>query len=514
MYAGPRNITYGLVFGYDVGSDFSYYGEPTTNILPGADSNGRFTTSNSWATYNTNKYCGNNGCAVHWTIPSISSVSNNIITTSSAHQILSFDVINPNATGGGVNAGQHYVAKKISDTQFSLHEYNSSQDGSQGYINPSTGFYKVHDAYANDTRVSVSASGFPTGWWGSPHLPNSGLIKEIVTGGGRVSGTNCMRWHVYRGDGVADGMAYGVYTPVTAGDTITVSYYLRAATRNAANKGGSYTTYFYGNGAFSEGFSCGAYGEWKRNVHQWTASSSVSFYQYWFPEGSGDRYSMDMADLQVEVNRGHATKFTTGTRSGTASLRDMTGVNTINTANASFDSSGIPYFDGTNDSIIVSNHSSLKNNTTSIEFIVKYNSAPSGDIIQMGVGSGSYAQYYYRAYGGNSYWNWFPVGNASYGNITIPNSAFTIGQYYHVVMVGRSDSSVSFYINGVAQSGAVVNSTGSVGSWTPANLTIGGYTWDGYSSSAIPVVKIYNRELSSTEIREHYDSYKTRFSLT
>ncbi len=192
----------------------------------------------------------------------------------------------------------------------------------------------------------------------------------------------------------------------------------------------------------------------------------------------------------------------------------MTGVNTINVANASFDSNGNPYFDGTNDSIIVTNHSSLKNNTTTIEFIIKYNGTPNGDIIQMGVGSGSYAQYYYRAYGGNSYWNWFPTGTSSYGAITIPNSAFTIGQYYHVVMVGRSDGSVSFYINTIAQSGASVSSTSAVSTWTPANLTIGGYTWDGYSSSEIPVVKIYNRELTTSEINKHYYSYKNRFNLS
>ncbi len=514
MSVGTNNSTYGLVFGYDIGSDKSYLGEPTTNLVPDAPNNGRFTTSNGWATYNTNQYCGNNGCGTYWTIPSISSVSGNVVTTSSAHQIRSFDVIQPNATGGGVNAGQNYVAKKISDTQFCLYAYNGSQSGADGYINPTTGFYKVHDDYANDNKVSINSSGFPTGWWGAPHLPNAGLIKEIVPGGGRVPGTNCMRWHQYRGDGVADGMAYGVYVPVTAGDTITVSYYLRAATKSAVGKGGYYTTYFYGYGAYSGGFSWGDHGVWVRNTHQWTASYTSSFYQYWFPDGSGDPYAVDIADLQVEVNKGHATKFTTGTRSATQSLLDMTGVNTINVANASFDSNGNPYFDGTNDSIIVTNHSSLKNNTTTIEFIIKYNGTPNGDIIQMGVGSGSYAQYYYRAYGGNSYWNWFPTGASSYGAITIPNSAFTIGQYYHVVMVGRSDGSVSFYINTIAQSGASVSSTSAVSTWTPANLTIGGYTWDGYSSSEIPVVKIYNRELTTSEINKHYYSYKNRFNLS
>ena len=509
MHIGPRNITNGLVFGYDTGDDNRFYpGEPTTNLLPSPEYNGRFTTGNSWGSYNTNQYCGNNGCANYWTIPSISSVSSNIITTSSAHQIRSFDVIRANSSGGGITAGVDYVAKKISDTQFSLHEYNGSQDGSQGYINPSTGFFKVHDAYANDTRISVSASGFPTGWWGAPHLPNSGLIKEVVTGGGRISGTNCMRLHAYRPDGVTDGMAYGVYTPVTAGQIITLSFWHKAASPTSVGQSHSWSTYFYGYSAPSAGFTTQE--KWQKHQTTWTASLTCSFYFYMWPSALS---TFDIADLQVEV-KDHATPFTLTSRSNTTALLDMTGTCSIDVSNASFNTSGRPYFDGTNDSIIVTNNAVLKNNITSIEFIVKYNGTPNGDIIQMGVGSGSYAQYYYRAYSGNSYWNFFPTGTSAYGSITIPNSAFTIGQYYHVVLVGRSDSSVSFYINTVAQSGAAVSATSAVGSWTPANLTIGGYTWDGYSNSEIPVVKIYNKELSASEIKQHYYSYKTRFGIS
>lgn len=509
MHTGPRNIINGLVFGYDTGDDSRYYpGEPTTNILPSPQNNGRFTTSNGWSSYNTNQYCGNNGCAQYWTIPSISSVSSNIVTTSSPHQIRSFDVIRSNSSGGGISAGTDYVAKKISDTQFSLHAYNGSQNGSQGYINPDTGFFKVHDAFATDTRVYVTASGFPTGWWGAPHLPNSGLIKEVVTGGGRVPGTNCMRLHAYRTDDVVDGMAYGVDTPVSAGQVVTFSLWHKAGSPGSIGKSCGWSSYFGGYGAPSGGFTMSE--NWQRYSLTFTASVSYSFILYFWPPAQS---RVDLADMQVEI-KDHATPFTVSSRSSTNALLDMTNVNTINVSNASFNSLGRPYFDGTNDSIIVSNHSSLKNNTTSIELVVKYNSAPVGDIIQFGVGSGSYAQYYYRAYGGNSYWNWFPTNTSAYGAITIPNSAFTTGTYYHVVMIGRSDGSVSFYINGVAQSGATLTGTSAVSTWTPANLTIGGFTWDGYSSSEIPVVKIYNRELSSIEIGQHYQSYKTRFSIS
>jgi hypothetical protein len=510
MSVGTNNSTDGLVFGYDTGSDTSYLGEPTTNLVPDAANNGRFTINNSWATYNTNQYCGNNGCGTYWTIPSISSVSGNVVTTSSAHQIRSFDVIQPNATGGGVNNGQNYVAKKISDTQFCLYLYNGSQGGADGYINPTTGFYKVHDDYANDNKVSISASGFPTGWWGAPHLPNAGLIKEIVSGGGRVPGTDCMRWHQYRGDEVADGMAYGVYVPVTAGDTITVSYYLRAATKSAVGKTGSYTTYFYGYGAFGAGFSWGAHGEWVRNVHQWTASYTSSFYQYWFPQGSGDPYAVDIADLQVEVNKGHATKFTTGTRSATQSLIDMTRQRTIDVSTLSFDASGLPFFDGTNDYLNIGSINLLALTNSTLEAVIYMNnlSSPHDSYnIFGGYSSEGYHGYHEIRNSGSGYkmTYWTSANGWRYANTSL-----SAGTWYHVAWVWEG-TTLRWYLNGVAD-GSYTFST-----FSPYGLginSIGYFPNERYMNGKIPVAKVYNRALSASEINTHYYSYKTRFGLS
>lgn len=511
MSVGTNSSTYGLVFGYDVGSDISYLGEPTTNILPSPSVNGRFTTSNSWGTYNTNQYCGNNGCGTYWTIPSISSVSGNVVTTSSAHQIRSFDVIQPNATGGGVNSGQNYVAKKISDTQFCLYLYNGSQGGDQGYINPTTGFYKVHDDYANDNKVSINSSGFPTGWWGAPHLPNAGLIKEIVSGGGRIPGTDCMRWHQYRGDGVADGMAYGVYTPVTAGDIITVSYYMRAATKSAVGKTGSYTTYFGGNGAFSAGFSWGAHGEWVRNVHQWTASVTYNFYQYWFPEGSGDPYAVDIADLQVEVNRGHATKFTTSSRSSTQSLLDISPNRaTIDVSNVSFDSSGLPHFDGTNDYLNIGSFNLMGMGNSTLEAVIYMNNLSSPDnsySIFGGISNEGYHGYHEIRNSGSGYkmTYWTSSNGWRYANTSL-----SAGTWYHVVWqwVGTT---LTWYLNGVS------DGSYSFSTFSPYGLgvsRIGVFPNERWMNGKIHVAKIYNRALSASEINKHYYSYKNRFNLS
>jgi hypothetical protein len=322
MSNGPNLVKNGLVFASDIGDHRYYPGEPTTNILPSPEVNGQFTTSNGWGTYNTNQYCdpkGVSGCGTYWSIPSISSVSNNIVTTSGNHLMRSYDVLQPQTTGGGVTAGTNYLIKKISDTQFSLHTYNASQDGSQGYMNPSTGNFKVYDDFANNVKVSINSTNFPTMWWGYPHLPNSGLVKEIVTNGGRRPNTNCMRLHVYRGDGVADGMAYGVYTPVTVGQVITTTFWVRAATETAVGKNCSWSTYFGANSAPSIGYTLGNFMVWNKVTITWTASATFNFYQYFWPAGSSDKYSYDICDLQVEV-KPHATNFTVGSRSVTQGL--------------------------------------------------------------------------------------------------------------------------------------------------------------------------------------------------
>jgi len=523
VIGGPYIKRDGLVFGYDTGygiadNDTStrfYPGEPTTNLVPG-DANKSFTTSNNWRTYNTNQYNG----AQYFSIGTVGSITNNIVTLSSVGRtIRSFDVLRAQTSGGGITAGTNYVIKKISSTTFSLHAYNGSQDGSQGYINPSTGFYKVHDAYANDTRININATDFPTMWWGAPHLPNSGLIKEIVEGGGKTPGTNCMRLHVYRGDGVSDGMAYGVYTPVTQGDVITVTYWLRAATPNAANKGGSYTTYFgAGNASFGQGFACGEYNKWVRIKHQWTASVTYNFYQYWFPQGSGDKYSIDIADLQVEVNKGHATPFILNSRSSTQSLIDLTRTTTIDVSNVSFDSTGQPTFDGTDDRIDsvtgvgITDYSQPF--TMECVFMVPtgatWANGFSSNIFSIG---GAYAgQYGIYKYGTDGVG--FQIRDATTGTY-LATAGLLRDTYYHITAVFQGGSGLTLYRNGVSVS---TSSTSFTGAPDTTNLYIGGARAFGgmigsWFQGEIPVAKYYNRALTSQEVQQNFRAYKNRFNI-
>ena len=258
-------------------------------------------------------------------------------------------------------------------------------------------------------------------------------------------------------------------------------------------------------------------------VNTWQKVQYVVYMKSW-SGGSPTAYPLDSffpdannikiyyRNPQMEVSKTHATQYTPTSRSVTQGLLDMARNSTVNLTDVSFNSTAQITFDGTNDSLVVGNNATLKNNNTSIEFVIKYLNTPNGDIIQFGVGSGTYAQYYYRAYSGYSFWNWYPVGTG-YGEIAIPNAALPLNQYHHIVMTGDDQGYVQFYINGIMQIGATRTSNTQPSNWTPADLTVGGFSWDGYSSSAIPLVKIYNKVLTASEIQQNYNATKGRFGL-
>lgn len=286
-----------------------------------------------------------------------------------------------------------------------------------------------------------------------------------------------------------------------------------------ANKPGGVYVYMQNGSSSRYGFvgsSINATMEYQRfyfdNITPYLATPSDTAATLATYTGYGSGVNPTVRNIQLEKGT-YSTPFVNGTRSNTQSLVDLAGNSTINVSSVSFNSSGKITFDGTDDSLVISNVPQLKNDRTSLEFVIKYNATPNGDIIQFGVGSGSYAQYYYRAYSGYSYWNWYSANSLGYSEIAIPNGVFGTGSYKHVVMTGDSYGQLKFYVNGVQQGGSTWTRYSTPASWTPASLTVGGFTWDGYSNSDIPYLKIYNRVLLDSEITSHFNQVKTKFSI-
>jgi hypothetical protein len=493
-----------LVFIYDTGDSNSYKGEPTTNAIPTATINALPTYGNAWGTYNTNQYNGN----TYFSIGTISSVTNNVVTTATSHPLRTHDVVTPQTTGGGVSAGGYYFVKKISNTEFSLHEYNSSQDGSQGYTNPSTGYPVVWNSIALDQKLSINASSFPTMWWGPPHLPNSGIIKEIVPNGYDTENprikTDCIRLNWIRPDGVTDGMAYGVDPFVTIGSPVTVSFYARAVTPSAVGKYISFQNYNYG-GPAGYGYTgmtvtWGAVGQWVRNSYTFTPTHNYLI-SYWFP--SAGNMIVDIANIQVE-QKSHVTQFTTGTRSATNSLLDISSnANSISMANVSFDSNAQATFDGTDDYI---NANITLGPSCTLELVMQssnYNVKIPISLDSDNYGSGPNIFFYNNVIN----WNTGDSGANFFTNSSYPNS-----NYHHIVVSNTNGVSAILYIDGVQIGTANPLNTTTTGA---NKLWIGRFHGDNNYTVAgnIPIVRIYNRALSASEVRQNYNQLKSRFNI-
>ena len=160
-------------------------------------------------------------------------------------------------------------------------------------------------------------------------------------------------------------------------------------------------------------------------------------------------------NYQIEA-KDHATPFTSGTRSANGeSLLQITGSQTINLTNVTFDNTGHMEFDGSDDNIAIDTIT-LGNGNWTIEVVTEphangYNilSNSSGGPVSNAFGVDN-SKIHYRNYDG--------AWQAHDGNITVNHN-----QIYHLTWVNRlggtnSTGTMDMYVNGVKDSASGFNS--------------------------------------------------------
>jgi hypothetical protein len=223
---------------------------------------------------------------------------------------------------------------------------------------------------------------------------------------------------------------------------------------------------------------------------------------------------------QVEQNS-HATQFTEGTRSSTQGLLPIVGNSTIDLSNVSFDSNAQKIFDGTDDSLIISD-GITSGYERSIEYIVKFytisgthvpiaaytygTSTPAG---RVWLGLENVSGYKFRWHGWGT--------DDPYSSTTA-----TTGQYYHIVHTYNYNTrKMALYVNGSDQAHDIYDNQSGFSAWSNTSL----FSWHlGYDPNAyggvsrsnieLPIFKTYNREISAAEVRQNYNKYKSRFNLS
>ena len=258
--------------------------------------------------------------------------------------------------------------------------------------------------------------------------------------------------------------------------------------------------------------------QWHRIENQFTLPTGTltnlqlgSFYR------TTSNFTIKLANAQFELKQ-HTTPFVDGTRSSTQSLIDLKRTRNIDVSNVSFDSTGQPSFDGTDDrldnitGVGISNYSS----PFSMECVFKVpTSGTWANNRQSNVFSiaGSYAGQY-GIYKKSTDTIGFQIRDASTGGYC-ESTGHSKDVYHHVIVTFGGGSGMKLYINGELKSS---NTTSFTGTPDSTNLYIGGQRAFGGSSGEwfdgeIPIAKYYNKALSAAEAEQNYNAYKNRFDI-
>ena len=293
----------------------------------------------------------------------------------------------------------------------------------------------------------------------------------------------------------------------------------------------SFGTHFwnttYSNGSNTEWSSNSAYvGKWQKVSliagldSQKTPSNINTFYIYMDRATQGEGIFTNFIITEHSSFPTGPVLYTSSSRSSTESLIDLTKSTNIDVSNVSFDSDGLPTFDGTDDYISLGDDSrfDFTNGIFTVEAIIKFPSSwTAGDqfpnLISKGATAGwdtaGWSLFGFRNYGsGTGYAVGIGLRNGGTANIR-PVYNLPTETWIHVV--GTLDgSTIRLYINGTENSTLTQTINPASNS---TEVLIGKDANNQHFPGEIPITKIYNRALSAQEVQQNYKAYKNRFNI-
>lgn len=210
-------------------------------------------------------------------------------------------------------------------------------------------------------------------------------------------------------------------------------------------------------------------------------------------------------EFQVEVNT-HPTQYTSGTRSTAQGLIDRTGNETITLSNMSYDSNAQMSFDGTDDQFHMSDPG--VGTSFSIEVVIKVDNYSNGPIFVSPNSVG--IDHFFRVNSnGTIRASFVEVPDTASDNYT-STTVLDTSKYYHVV-ISKSPTNGTIYVNGVAEDSHTPTLPAAAwsGAWRIGARWNNTYNFNG----ELPIFKIYNKALTSTEVLKNFNATKSRFGL-
>ena len=268
------------------------------------------------------------------------------------------------------------------------------------------------------------------------------------------------------------------------GQTITYSVYLKGS-------GTCHLTTYDNSSGYGTSGTITLINEWVRYSYTRSVSSSAS--SHW----SGVRGILSSTDVYVAASqmeiKGHATPFTPTTRSDTESLIDLKKTIDIDVSNVSFNSTGQPEFDGTDDRIDLGYAPITGIGDFTITSVYKTNTSAANTII------GNYPNGNLQFMGG---YGLYIAGSCYFTSTPLPAGTYC-------ATATRENGVCKIYLNGKLQ--RTVNNSNDIGisSFRIGTNTSGTEPFNG----GIYNIKVYDRALSADEVKQNYNAYKNRFNI-
>ena len=350
------------------------------------------------------------------------------------------------------------------------------------------------------TQNIITDTGTMSGWSSYGSGNDGTFTTEFGTTGYRM--TSRLSWN---------GVSKSFTLPSTG--TYSFSAWFKYKGGSSSNNGATVYVSSYGGSDTARAINKNLINQWQR-IERVVNVTDVTVLFYLISYGgnsSVDRSSWEVTMPQIE-KQPTRTPFVNGTRSSTQSLLDLKGSTDINVSNVSFDSNGLPTFDGTNDRITIPADSfpTIGTNNFTIEVISKNTKTSSYNHFFAVENQNHFALKMQNATNTDRNIYVYRTSTLSTFN-AITARATSTTSYYHIVC-RRDGDNIEIFLNGI--------SGGTKSGWD--NISIDNNTktsyigWGNgteYTGGDIPVLKIYDRALSAQEIQQNYNAYKNRFNI-
>ncbi len=292
----------------------------------------------------------------------------------------------------------------------------------------------------------------------------------------------------------------GLRTAAGSSGTVTMSCMVKN------NNPTSYNMSAFIGHDFSSNRTIAANSDWQKV--QWTVnqSSMGSDYVEFRPYTNNASIYLEMTMPMVEVNKGHATQFVNGTRSTAQGLLDRAGNETITLSNMSYDSNAQMSFDGTDDQFHMSDPG--VGTSFSIEVVIKVDNYSNGPIFVSPNSVG--IDHFFRVLNNGKFHAQFVEIPDSSADGYTSTTVLDTSKYYHVV-ISKSPTNGTIYVNGVAEDSHTPTLPAAAwsGAWRIGARWNNTFNFNG----ELPIFKIYNKALTSTEVLKNFNATKSRFGL-